>query len=114
LARQQTGVIKSIDAGRSLAFIDLTARKIYKFLVRNVLTYSGAAEATFGGINVGDPIYYDASPTMPAGVYLSTSPLDSAGNANALWGHRAMLDETDTTAKGTTSASTKTCGVAKE
>lgn len=110
----QTGVIKSVDAGRSLAVLDLTARKIYKFLVRNVITYSGAAEATFAAINIGDQIYYDASATMPAGVYLSTSPLDAAGAANTLWGHRAMLNETDTAALGAATASTQTCGVAKE
>lgn len=114
LARRLVGVIKSIDAGRSLAFLDLTPAKIYKFAVRNVLTYSGGAEATFGAIAVGDPIYYDPSATMPAGVYLSTSPLDSAGAANTIWGHRAPRSETDTAALGATTASTQTCGVAKQ
>lgn len=110
----QTGVIKSIDAGRSLAILDLTSRKIYRFLVRNVLTYAAAVEATWGAINIGDPVYYDPSSTMPGGVYLSTSPLDKDGVGNTLWGHVAMLNETDTAAKGGATASTQTCGAAKE
>ncbi len=110
---QAGGVVKSIDAGRSLAVVDLTPKKIYKFTVRNVLTYAAGAEATFGAINVGDTIYYDRSATMPAGTYLSTSPLDKDGGANPVWGHVVPLDETDTAAKGGATASTQTCAVAK-
>jgi hypothetical protein len=36
-------------------------------------------------------VYYDNSATMPAGVYLSTSPLDNTGAANTLFGHIACI-----------------------
>lgn len=80
------GTILAIDANVSRAVVDFTCSMIYKHYVRNVRTYSGAAENTWGVIDVGHRVYYDSSPTMPAGVYLSTSPLDSAGAANPLWG----------------------------
>lgn len=111
--KRQTGVVKSIDAGRSLAYLDFTPAKIYKFLARNVFTYAAAAEATFDDIAIGDEIYYDPSATMPGGVYLSTSPLNSADAANTLFGWRAMLNESDTATLGGASASTQTIGVLK-
>ena len=80
------GTVLSIDASVSRAVVDLRAGVIYLHEVRNVLTYAIGAEATWGAINEGDRIYYDGSGTMPAGTVLSTSPLDSAGAANALWG----------------------------
>jgi len=110
---QVTGVVKSLDAGRSLAVLDVTRSKIYKFTVRNVLTYNGGAENTFGAINIGDPVYYDGSGTMPAGTYLSTAPADAAAAANPLFGWVVPLDETDTAAKGGATASTQTCAVMK-
>ena len=86
--KEVCGTILSIDAGESEAVIDFTCSMVYLLSVRNVLTYNVGAEATWGTINIGDPIYYDRNPgaTMPAGTYLSTSPLDSAGNANPLFG----------------------------
>jgi hypothetical protein len=97
----------------SKAVIDFTPGKISYQNVRNVITYAGAAESTFRAINIGDPVYYDASATMPAGVELSTSPLDSAGVANSLWGHVVPKDATDEALfpKGTTTASTQRCAV---
>lgn len=86
--KEVCGTILSIDAGESEAVIDFTSSMVYLLSVRNVLTYGGGVEATWGAINIGDPIYYDrdTAATMPAGTYLSTSPLDSAGNANPLFG----------------------------
>ena len=80
------GTILSIDAGDSIAIINVAPGFIGNWEVRNVLTYNGGNEATFGAINYGDPVYYDGSATMPAGVYLSTSPLDNTGAANARFG----------------------------
>lgn len=91
-----TGTILSVDAGLSVAIIDFTPGMVYRQTVRNVLTYgAGPAEATWGPINIGDPIYYDATATMPVGTYLSTSPLDGAGVANKLFGFAVSMDEVD-------------------
>ena len=65
---QLTGTILSVDAGDSIAIIDFTCSMVYRQDVRNVLTYDGGAENTFGAINIGDPVYYDRSATMPVGV----------------------------------------------
>lgn len=103
-----TGTILTVDAGRSVAVIDFTNSMVYQQSVRNVLTYNGGAENTFGAINIGDPIYYDASSTMPAGVYLSTSPLDKDGAANVLFGFAVPKDlDSDTWPKGGATASTQ-------
>lgn len=110
---QLTGTILTIDAGTSTAVIDFTCSMVYEFTVRNVLTYGGGVEATWGAINVGDIVYYDNSATMPAGTYLSTSPLDNTGVANTLFGY-VMLDQdedADSFPKGGITASTQTCAV---
>lgn len=107
------GMVVSLDADRSRAVIDFTPGKVYKCSVRNVKTYSGGAENTFESINIGDLVYYDDSPTMPSGVELSTSPLDSAGGSNSLWGHVVPMNLADEALypKGTTTASTQLVGV---
>lgn len=87
-----TGTILAIDAVNSMAVMDVTAGMVYRHDVRNVLTYvggGGGAEATWGVINIGDPVYYDPSTTMVAlGIYLSTSPLrnDAGATANTFFG----------------------------
>jgi hypothetical protein len=86
------GTIISIDpptpATATFAEIDFTPGMVYEHDVRTVLTYGGGpAEATWGTLSIGDPVFYDATATMVAlGIYLSTSPLDGAGNANSLFG----------------------------
>mgnify|MGYP000846375561 CR=1 FL=1 len=109
---QLTGTILSVDASRSIAVIDFTNSMVYRHDVRNVLTYSTGSESTFGAINIGDPVYYDNSATMPAGVYLSTSPLDNTGAANTLFGF-AVADDiaSDTFPKGGATASTQRVAV---
>lgn len=109
--KELTGTVLTVDAARSVAIVDFTSSMVYRHDVRNVLTYNGGAENTFGAINVGDPVYYDPSATMPAGVYLSTSPLDKDGGANSLFGWVVPSDETDTFAKGGAVASTQRCAV---
>lgn len=81
-----TGTILTVDATDSIAVIDFTASMVYRHDVRNVLTYNAGNEATWGAIAIGANIYYDGSATMPAGVYLSTSPLDNTGAANTPFG----------------------------
>ena len=109
-----TGTILTVDAGRSVAIIDFTPTMVYMHDVRNVLTYgAGPAEATWGDINIGDEVFYDSTATMPAGVYLSTSPLDNPGAAaNTLFGHVVPANDNDTFPKGADgAASTQRCAI---
>jgi hypothetical protein len=85
--KSMTGTILTVDDVSDTAEINIAQGAGYYHLVRNVLTYSGAAESTFSTLNFGTPLYYDPSATMPSGVYLSCSPLDSGGAANTLFGH---------------------------
>jgi hypothetical protein len=87
---QQTGTILSSDTINDVAcvVVDTHSEQVFYHFVRNVRTYN-QGEATWGVINIGDPIYYDRSATMPAGVYLSTSPADNAAVANPLFGFAA-------------------------
>jgi len=105
---QLTGTILTIDADDSVAVIDFTCSMVYWQEVRNVLTYDAEAEDTFGAINIGDCIYYDGSATMPAGVKLSTSPLDNLGVANPLFGFAVPKNDADMAlfAKGGATAAT--------
>lgn len=108
------GTILSVDATNSVALIDFTASMVYQFTVRNVLTYNpGVAELTWGPINIGDLIYYDASATMPVGTYLSTSPLNTGGTANALFGYAVPASDADAALfpKGGVLGSTQTVAV---
>ena len=110
---QLTGTIISIDATDSVAEVDVRCANVYYHEVRNVLTYSGEAENTFGVINIGDLVYYDNSATMPAGVYLSTSPLDNLGTANTLFGTVVPCNDADRANYPTSpaTAATEECGV---
>ena len=110
---QVCGTILTIDATNSIAVIDFTCSMVYEQTVRNVLTYAAAVEATWGAINVGDRVYYDNSATMPAGTYLSTSPLNNLGAANPIFG-TVVLNQEETASdfpKGGITASTQTCAV---
>lgn len=82
-------------ATATFAEIDFTPSMVYMHDVRTVLTYAGGAdgaEASWGALNIGDPVYYDPSTTMGVlGIYLSTSPAnDTPGGvgpaANTLFG----------------------------
>lgn len=111
---QLTGTVLTIDAGESVATVDFTPSMVYFQEVRNVLTYNpGVAELTWGAINIGDEIYYDGSASMPAGVVLSTSPLDTDGTANTRFGWVVPIHDTDMALypKGGITASTQEVGV---
>lgn len=87
------GTILTISPGptaaTSFAVIDFTPSMVYMHDVRTVLTYAGGAngaEATFGVLNIGDPVFYDDS--TPGGLvnpfFLSVSPNnDSPGGVGA-------------------------------
>lgn len=92
---QVCGTILVVDDVDDVAIIDFTCSMVYKHYVRNVLTYSAGAEATFGAINIGDPVYYDRSATMPLGVHLSTAPADAAAGANPLFGYVVPANDLD-------------------
>jgi hypothetical protein len=88
-ATQLSGTILTVDVVRSFAIIDFTCSAVYKHDVRTVTTYAGGATGAENGwqtLNIGDPVYYDDSSTMPAGVYLSTAPANNnplgTGNSN--------------------------------
>lgn len=110
---QLTGTIISIDASDSVAEVDVRASNVYYHEVRNVLTYANEVEATWGVINIGDIVYYDNSATMPAGVYLSTSPLDNLGVANTRFGFVVPCNDADRSNYPTSpaTAATEECGV---
>lgn len=108
---QLTGTVLVVDAVDEIAVIDFTHSMVYEHDVRNVLTYAAAVEATWGAINIGDPIYYDRSATMPANAKLSTSPLDNTGAANPLFGFRVPANDADVAAAGAATASTQSIAV---
>jgi hypothetical protein len=83
--------------GVDCVVVDFHRDQVFYHLVRNVRTYNNHAanhvELTWGVINIGDPIYYDRNAhlvTLPAGCFLSTSPLsnynDHGAAANVLFG----------------------------
>lgn len=109
--KQLTGTCLSSRTGDNFCIVDFTHSMVYFQEVRNVLTYAGAAESTFGAINEGDRIYYDRSATMPAGVKLSTSPQDSAGLDNTFFGYAVLADDEDVYPKGGATASTQEVAV---
>lgn len=95
---QLTGTILAVDADDEMATINFTSGDIRWWEVRNVLTYNaGVAELTWGALNIGDLVYYDRTiGILPAGVYLSTSPLDGIdGDANPFFGWIMMRDDAD-------------------
>lgn len=109
---QLTGTILFADAGDAKIVGDIGNDRIYKHKVRNVLTYSAGAEATWGELKEGDPVFYDRSGTMPADVLLSTSPNDVAAAANPLFGFITLLTEDDVFPKGADGvASTQTVAI---
>ena len=79
----------------------------YRQWVRNVLTFAGGgAEATWGPINIGDPVFYDDESDTANGVKLSTCPTSSTAVANPRFGTVVMLqtEDEDDFPKGTDQA----------
>ena len=109
------GVSVALHAGTSTAIINVAKGTVTRQFVRNCITYNMGAENAWRAINIGDPVWYDDGATMVAlGLQLSTSPLDSAGVANSLFGFVVMLqDETAASFPkgGAGAGSTQTCAV---
>jgi hypothetical protein len=102
LSSENIGIVPTV-------VVDMHHNQVVKHWVRNVTAYANGVENAFAVINIGDSIYYDRSNTMPAGVYLSTSPADRLGGANALFGY-AMFTYTET--MPTTVATANTAAIA--
>ena len=91
---QMTGTVVTLDATNSVVILNVATGAAYFHNVRNVLTYGGGpVEATWGAINVGDPVFYDAEQDTLNGIKLSTAPLTSLGAANTLFGYATMFQE---------------------
>ena len=108
------GTVITLDATDSVTILNVAQGATYWHNVRNVLTYSGAVENTFAAIAIGMRVYYDTSATMPAGCYLSLSPLDATGADNSPFGWIVLNqdEDADSYAKGSSgSGSTHVCAV---
>lgn len=77
------GVSVSKNEAASLVQMNFAQGFMFKAYVANVLTYSNGTAATFDqSLEAFDPVYVDDSDDLDAGVTLSRSPLNDAGNAN--------------------------------
>lgn len=92
---QVCGTILSIDAVNAIATIDFTCSMVYRQSVRNVSGYGGGAENAWIAFQIGAPVYYDRSNTMPVGTYLSLSAADRLGVANPLFGFIMAWSDAD-------------------
>jgi hypothetical protein len=113
---QLTGTVLVTDDDDDVAVIDFTCSMVYRHYVRNVRTYAQGAEATWAAINIGDPVYYDASAGLPANCDLSTSPLSQTGVQNALFGFIVPTDPDNMALYplgGANAGSTQLCGVSQ-
>lgn len=109
--RQLTGVCLTIDPATSMAVVDFTPGHVYRLTVRNILTYSAGSPATFGTIQPGDPIFYDRSTDLAAGVYLSLAPTDEASAANPLFGYAVPIDAEGAFTKASAADTTLEVGI---
>jgi len=81
-----------------VVILNVAEGAVYRHNVRNVLTYNAGpvAEATWGAINVGDPVFYDTEQDTLNGINLSTAPLQSDGaTLNPRFGTIVLLQEQD-------------------
>jgi hypothetical protein len=79
----------TIDATNSIAEVDVTSGMVYRVDVIDIAGYAGGGAANaWLALNIGDPVYYDASAAVFAlGAFLSLSPLEAVtGFANTRFG----------------------------
>jgi hypothetical protein len=86
-----TGTILSIAPTPlpAMSVVDTTSGMVYRLDVIDIAGYAGGGAANaWLAINIGDPVYYDASaPVFALGAFLSLSPLESVtGFANTRFG----------------------------
>ena len=80
------------------ALLNIAEGRRERHPVRGVLTYTAGpvAEATWGVLNIGDPVYYDAEQDTLNGVKLSTARTQSDGvTINPFWGWVTMTQDED-------------------
>jgi hypothetical protein len=76
-----------ITYANDLVNVNVAPGHAVKAYVANVLTYDGGNPATFDqSLAIGEMVYVDDSDPLAAGVTLSRSPLNSAGNGNPVAG----------------------------
>ena len=89
-------VVNAGTAADPYAILNCAVGAVYWHNVRNVLTYGqGPVEATWGALNIGDPVYYDSMQDGLNGIKLSTAPTQFGGAANPLFGNIILHQEED-------------------
>ena len=115
-----TGVSVALHVPTLTAILNVARGAVTRQNVRNATGYvssPGGAENAWRVINIGDPVFYDASTTMLAlGLQLSLAAAnnDASPATNTLWGFVVMLQNEDATdfPKGAGgSGSTQICAV---
>lgn len=82
------GVVVTYNSVNDRAEVNLARFFAAKAYVANAITYSGGDPLAFDqSLAIGEPVYLDDSDTLPAGVTLSRSPLNSSDTPNPLAGY---------------------------
>ena len=84
--QQICGTVLTLNTQDDIMLGDIEPGSVYHHNIRTVLTYDTGGEATWGPFEEGYSVYYDRSSTMPAGCFLSLSPLDENDVDNPLFG----------------------------
>ena len=92
------GTVITINATTSEATINFAEGAIYRHNVRNVRTYNvdgpPQTEATWGAMNIGDPVFYDENQDALNGIKLSTAQFEGDGTTpNPRFGTIVMLQD---------------------
>ncbi len=87
-----TGIVMGYDAETEIAMVDVADKKIVRAYVVNISGYAsaGTADAWQNTVYPGDPVFVDddaAVAAAGAGVTLSFSPVNGAGENNPLAGY---------------------------
>ena len=95
-----TGTVITINATNETAIINFAEGAVYRHNVRNALTYNvdgpPQTEATWGAINVGDPVFYDENQDALNGIKLSIAQFEGNGTTpNPRFGTIVMLQDED-------------------
>jgi len=94
------GTVITINATHDTAIINFAEGAIYRHNVRNVRTYNvdgpPQTEATWGAMNVGDPVFYDENQDALNGIKLSTAQFEGNGTTpNPRFGTIVMMQDED-------------------
>lgn len=84
---QAVGVMVTYNPDIDRAVMNVAQGFVVRQYVANVLTYDQGSPATFAGVlAIGEPVYVDDSADLAAGVTLTLSPANDAGDDNPLAG----------------------------